>query len=98
MIDLHMLWYAVKGCIQNTSVSFSSYLNKLRLGKINECETLLNNLEQEQQRYGFSDERKKETDITKSKLQTLLRARAEFDIHRTRRNCCLYGGLATSEP
>lgn len=35
----------IKGCIQNASISFSSYLNKTRLGKINEYESLLNTLE-----------------------------------------------------
>ena len=53
-VDPCILFNAVKGCIRNVSILFSSQLNKSRLRKIVELETKLCQLDQEQMLLGFS--------------------------------------------
>lgn len=85
-VDPRILWNAVKGCIRNVSILFSSRLNKSRLGMIMQLESKLNTLDKEQINLGFSEERQKIIDSVKNDLDLLLRSRAQFQIHRTRRN------------
>lgn len=48
-------------------------------------------LDHDQQKDGFSDDRKKEINSARMNLNNLLRTRAEFQIQRTRRNYYFYG-------
>lgn len=83
--DPRMFWGALKGFIRNTAVSFLSHQSKIRLGKINELEAKLKELEHKQQ-ISFTDTLKLHIDATRSELNSLLKQRAEFLILRTRRN------------
>lgn len=84
--DPRVLWGAVKGFVRNTTISFASYLNRTTLGKMNSLENELQRLEQAQQGDGVTDENKKKIDAVRVKLNNILRLRAEFQIHKTRRN------------
>lgn len=82
--DPRILWDAIKGSIRDSSISFSSHLKKNRLIKITELEDTLSQLEAKQQ--------STQTDVllgkisaTRTELNSLLRQRAEFLMHRTRR-------------
>lgn len=83
--DPRFLWDAIKGSIRDSTISFSSYLKKSRLRKISELEDALIQLESERQRTQ-SDTLLGKISTTKTELNSLLRQRAEFLIHRTRRN------------
>lgn len=82
--DPRFLWDAIKGCIRDSSISFSSHLNKSRLKKITELENALAELEVQQQST-YSDAVQGRIAVTKTELNSLLRRRAEFLMHRTRR-------------
>lgn len=88
--DPRMFWYALKGCIRNTSIAFASYFNKSRLAKIDDLESKLTSLEHQQQ-LSFSGARKQTIEVTKIELNSLLRQRAEFLIHKTRRTYYFHG-------
>ncbi len=72
-------------------MSFASQLNRSRLSKINTLEHALQKLELEQQRDGFAEDRKKEIDLVRVNLNKLLKNRAEFQIHRVRKNYYFHG-------
>ncbi len=46
--DPRFLWDAIKGCIRDSSISFSAHLNKSRLNKITDLENTLTQLEAQQ--------------------------------------------------
>lgn len=83
--DPRFLWDAIKGSIRDSTISFSSYLKKNRLKKINELEITLAQLESVRQNTQ-TDALLREISATRTELNSLLRQRAEFLIHRTRRN------------
>lgn len=83
--DPRFLWDAIKGSIRNSAISFSSYLKEKRLKKISELEDILARLESELQNTQV-DALLGKISVTKTELNSLLRQRAEFLIHRTRRN------------
>uniref|UniRef100_A0A3Q1FVW2 exodeoxyribonuclease III n=1 Tax=Acanthochromis polyacanthus TaxID=80966 RepID=A0A3Q1FVW2_9TELE len=88
--DPRIFWYALKGCIRNISIAFASHLNKSRLAKIDDLENKLTSLELQQQ-LSFSEARKQSIEVTKTELNSLLRLRAEFLIHKTRRTYYFQG-------
>lgn len=88
--DPRILWCALKGCIWTTSIAFASHLSKTRLAKINNLESKVTSLEHQQQ-FSFSEARKQIIDMTKIELNSLLRQRAEFLIHKTRRTYYFHG-------
>lgn len=47
--DPRFVWDAIKGCIRDSSISFSSHLNKSRRNKINELENTLTQLQAQHQ-------------------------------------------------
>lgn len=81
--DPCMFWYALKGGIRNITISFASHLNKVRLGKI-ELESKLKELENQQ--LSFCEIRKQNIQLTQIELDSLLRRRADFLIHKKMRN------------
>lgn len=83
--DPRFLWDAIKGSIRDSAISFSSYLKKNRLQKISDLEDTLVQLESERQ-ITQTDTLLGKIAATKTELNSLLRQRAEFSIHRTRRN------------
>lgn len=82
--DPKFLWDAIKGCIRDSSISFSSHLNKSRLSRITELENTLTQLEAQQQTT-YSKALQGRTAVTRTELNSLLRRRAEFLVHRTRK-------------
>ncbi len=83
--DPRILWYTLKGCITNITISFASHLNKVRLCKTHELESKLKELENQQQ-LSFCETRKQNIQVTRTEFDSLLRHRAEFLIHKTRRH------------
>lgn len=83
--DPRILWSAIKGFVRNATISFASHLNRTRLGEINRLENELQRLEHVQQSDATEDNKKK-IHTVRTKLHNILRLRAEFQIHRTRRN------------
>lgn len=79
-VDPCVFWYALKGCIRNITIYFASYLNKAWLCKIDELESMHAELEKQH------ESRKQKIQVTHLELNSLLRHRAEFLIHKTRRN------------
>ena len=82
--DPRILWDAIKGSIRDSSISFSSHLKKSRLLKINKLEGALAQLEARRQSTQ-TDALLAEISATRTELNSLLRQRAEFLMHRTRR-------------
>ena len=82
--DPRILWDAIKGSIRDSSISFSSHRNKSRLLKINELEGALAQLEARRQSTQ-TDALLAEISATITELNSVLRRRAEFLMHRVRR-------------
>ncbi len=82
--DPRFLWDAIKGCIRDSSISFASHLNKSRLNTICSLETRLNRLERLQQT-SHTENVQQEINVVRTELNSLLRCRAEFLMHKVRR-------------
>ncbi len=81
--DPRILWDAIKGSIRDSSISFSSHLKKNRLLKIKELEETLTELEAKWQ-HTLNDALLGRITVIRTELNSLLRQRAEFLMHRTR--------------
>lgn len=70
--DSCIFWYALKS-ITNSTIAFASHFIRTRLGKIDDLELKLASLEQ-QQHISFSENRKENTEATKTELSSLAKS------------------------
>lgn len=85
-VDNHMMvWMATKGFIRDFVISFSSHLNKVRKAQIEELEQICLSKETELKKK-FSKSVESALKSSRSKLNDLLRRKAEFIMHRVRQN------------
>ncbi len=81
--DPRVLWESIKSCIRSVSISFASKLNKTRQQEINRLEKKLSTIENKLHD-ASSSQLQQERELTRMELNSALRHRTEFMIHRSR--------------
>lgn len=86
--DPRFMWEAVKGCIRNVTISFSSKLNKTRKQRIESLENEIAATENEMTS-NVTPRNLRMRQLLLNELSDLLRQEAEFQMHRARQNIIL---------
>ena len=88
--DIRYVWNAIKGYIRNSSIAFSSGVNRRQLKAILDLERIQSKLIEEQQS-NFNRDKERQLAKTTSELNALITKRSEFLVHRAKQSDYLDG-------